>query len=779
MTISSADREITSVNLTCTANNTSKYGPGNFSGTGYTYSGKVGTWTGSSKEISLTASAQVRMTQIEVTLAAAEAGFVSAPTISPADGTNFDISQEITITPADAAHTVWYTTDESEPAVDGATSTKYTTPFVVDATTTVKAIAVDADGNASAVASATYTKLALLQGIAGIKTIVPTSGSADFIATLDGAVVTAVNGSTVYLQDGEAGIQYYKSSHGLAVGDKISGRVSGTATMYNGLRQLSTLDLTEATKESGAAVPAPIELTVSQLNGGYEQYENMLVVVKEATVSAAFNNRNGEITQGGEAVVVRAANTSITMDANNTVNVTGYPGKYNSTIQLNVLVQENIEVLSGKETPTISFANATVSMEVGQKQTITATTDGPALTYSSSDETVVTVNATTGEVEALKGGSATITASSAEDATYYAASASYTITVVSDEMPEGLSALVAEKDGVYYALQAVKGSANNTLDAEEIHVVGDKAVITSMDALPLTAWNINAEAGTIQSYGTGQYVKAASGNANLSLSTDKCVWTWDAENKAFVLGTRTILYKVEGFFKNYAASNITNKDYSTYAHPYTLARGYVQTVTADKFGTICLPYAVAAGDLSGATVYEPIAKRTVEGTLVSVVLAEVTALEAGKAYFICGTADQLVAAYNGTAAKTPVAGALTGTFDGINTTQADGANELTGKYMLSNNVLRPCGNGCWLSPNRAYLDVELLPEATAEVRGIELGFEGALTGINGVESCGADGVVDVFTLSGVRVRAAVPVAEATKGLPVGAYVVGTKKIIVK
>lgn len=66
ITISSTST-ITKVEITCTASGTSKYGPGKLSGTGYTYSGSVGTWTGSANTVELSATAQVRFTKIVVT----------------------------------------------------------------------------------------------------------------------------------------------------------------------------------------------------------------------------------------------------------------------------------------------------------------------------------------------------------------------------------------------------------------------------------------------------------------------------------------------------------------------------------------------------------------------------------------------------------------------------------------------------------------------------------------------------------------------------------------
>ena len=74
-TISSSVNKITKVEFTCTKSGTTEYGPGCFenptSGK-YSYSGKIGTWIGSATTFSLTASKQVRMDKIVVTLEASD-----------------------------------------------------------------------------------------------------------------------------------------------------------------------------------------------------------------------------------------------------------------------------------------------------------------------------------------------------------------------------------------------------------------------------------------------------------------------------------------------------------------------------------------------------------------------------------------------------------------------------------------------------------------------------------------------------------------------------------
>lgn len=70
ITISCATYNISKIVFTCTANGTAQYGPGSF-GTldGYSYSGKIGTWTGSAASVAFTTSNnQVRAKKIEVFL---------------------------------------------------------------------------------------------------------------------------------------------------------------------------------------------------------------------------------------------------------------------------------------------------------------------------------------------------------------------------------------------------------------------------------------------------------------------------------------------------------------------------------------------------------------------------------------------------------------------------------------------------------------------------------------------------------------------------------------
>ena len=72
-TFSCSNGNITKIEFTCTASGTSKYGPGNASANAgsYSYSGNKGTWTGSAASITISSTAQIRMSSLTITYAPA------------------------------------------------------------------------------------------------------------------------------------------------------------------------------------------------------------------------------------------------------------------------------------------------------------------------------------------------------------------------------------------------------------------------------------------------------------------------------------------------------------------------------------------------------------------------------------------------------------------------------------------------------------------------------------------------------------------------------------
>lgn len=96
ITITSTGGAITNIKFTCTANNTTKYGPGclTVEEGNYSYSDNVGTWTGSATEIIFTASTnQVRATEIVVTYGSSCDKIVTVQAGKPIQGASFQLDK--------------------------------------------------------------------------------------------------------------------------------------------------------------------------------------------------------------------------------------------------------------------------------------------------------------------------------------------------------------------------------------------------------------------------------------------------------------------------------------------------------------------------------------------------------------------------------------------------------------------------------------------------------------------------------------------------------------
>lgn len=123
-TISSSESIIEQVDITCSANGTSKYGPGNFnldkSSTGsYSYSGNKGTWTGDSSSLTLNASAQVRITNISITTKASKPSvLIDDNCLYQEIGVGGTFTMTATIKNAEDAKITWLSSDPSTIAID-------------------------------------------------------------------------------------------------------------------------------------------------------------------------------------------------------------------------------------------------------------------------------------------------------------------------------------------------------------------------------------------------------------------------------------------------------------------------------------------------------------------------------------------------------------------------------------------------------------------------------------------------------------------------------------
>ena len=174
---------------------------------------------------------------------------VSKPTFSPGTGT-YTTSQNVTINCNTAGATIHYTTDGSTPTT---ASNVFSTPILVETTTTIKAMAVKTGLEPSEVATATYTFPQGISTLAELRTLAPPynngANNGTTLYTYTGQAVvtqkkisTATNQAvTMYIQDETAAIMVYDATKKLQadveIGDKIT-NIQGTLTNYYGMVEI-------------------------------------------------------------------------------------------------------------------------------------------------------------------------------------------------------------------------------------------------------------------------------------------------------------------------------------------------------------------------------------------------------------------------------------------------------------------------------------------------------------------------------------------------------------
>lgn len=190
-----------------------------------------------------------------------------------------------------------------------------------------------------------YTISVWPSSISGLKTLITSESEIDFKVKLNNAVITYADEKNAYLQDADAAILIYVKGHGLTEGKSYTGVASGKAKLYNGLREITSIDWGTIIPED-VVVPAAQTVTLAELNANYDKYESMYVTVQNATVTSALSSRNATISQDSEEYNVYDKNNGLSATALSTANaianVVGFPGKFNTTLQLNVF--NNIDV---------------------------------------------------------------------------------------------------------------------------------------------------------------------------------------------------------------------------------------------------------------------------------------------------------------------------------------------------------------------------------------------------------------------------------------------------
>ncbi|MBQ6080566.1 MAG: chitobiase/beta-hexosaminidase C-terminal domain-containing protein [Muribaculaceae bacterium] len=254
----------------------------------------------------------------------------------------------------DDADAIYYTTDGNDPTTS---STLYSGSFTINATTTVKAIAVKNDVSSS-VASATFTKVT---GVADIAEALTQTGQFIFAGSAT-VVYQSEDNKYLYIKDdSDWGLVYGTVDGTYSNGDILDPDWKASNIVYNGLPEFNNpVASTFNSTNSGTAVE-PVAL--STING--DTPLNMYATMNNLTVSSVSNDGKTISLSGVNFVLRKQFDVTglPTFTVDKTYNVRGFVGIYqtsnNTTYQFYPIWAE--EVVSSD--PTVTFTPTSLTID--------------------------------------------------------------------------------------------------------------------------------------------------------------------------------------------------------------------------------------------------------------------------------------------------------------------------------------------------------------------------------------------------------------------------------
>ena len=276
-----------------------------------------------------------------------------------------------------------------------------------------------------------YTKIAELKNNA-----TATATAVKF--TFTDLLVTGTAGTSTYVTDGTDGLLLYGKASPYKAGAKISGTIAANLISFKNLTELQDLDLTGVTVTSEGNVVTPVAATINELVANQKKYENVLVTLSKVTFeSNALADMNISLTDGEESITLRdnfGVLTDFIFDTTKQYNVTAVATIFKESIQLYALSASDIQMITNLVDPETAWAADTVAVMPGQEEYECAlgTNYEGTITYSSSDETVATIDAN-GDITFVGYGHTVITAETPETSEYLASKVSFDLFFIEGE----------------------------------------------------------------------------------------------------------------------------------------------------------------------------------------------------------------------------------------------------------------------------------------------------------------------------------------------------------
>lgn len=283
-------------------------------------------------------------------------------------------------------------------------------------------------------------------------------------------------------------------------------------------------------------------------------------------VKVGDTNFNGEVTEIASGTANANKEYTFTGEATNGVITITINDKAKAVWVKSISVK-NEDVVPGKEAAGLSFGEVTkFTADLGSTftaPTLTKTTDAAA-TYTSSETSVATVDASTGAVT-LVGAGTTITATTPETDTYMAGSASYTLTITDVASMPKFQKVTTVTSGKRYLI-AVENNGEISV-AQPIPATGNPYGYLNVTAPAATDADGNiymediTNAFTITTVEGGYYIQQADGrylyqtgtfdSFNVGSAGSNAVWTIESQADGTFLITNVAMNKYVQFSTRY------------------------------------------------------------------------------------------------------------------------------------------------------------------------------------------------------------------------------------
>lgn len=602
-------------------------------------------------------------------------------------------------------------------------------------------------------------------------------------------------------------------------------------TWASGFAQEVTLDFTNATKDWGITTTATTKATkftngtyTIEASKGFKQQGKGVLLGKEgATLTLpAFDfdvekivvrkntgSVSGRVTQNIFVGTQKVSTQTTGADKDQTYKI---DAKYQAAGNIYVLKVTNanstqfskIEIYKAgptKTATTLDFGFTTKSVNINETFTAPATLKtgetaiSGAVTYTSSNSKVATVNKTTGEVSALVAGTTKITATYAGTSEYQGATAFYELTVVDPNATEvtfdftdpaslQYSNIVTTnlKEGDKFVKEPIsltnKKNGSNTPNRLFKSTSGfylgvyqeGKMELSAADGYAITGISFTKDGKTLK-------INGVLPNADWSGNAKSLILSVDATAAGTRIKTMTVSFTKTAVtptlpLDENAETSVTEKalnDAKTAGSAYDVK--LARTLTANVWNTICLPFDVTAEQIADVLKSAGNVKEfdREDATKQTIYFKDATTMVAGKPYLIKPTESAKELVFKGvkiTEYEPKNASgdnyAVYGTF-GKYTMKTDGTElflKTDGKFYI------PAAGTATMKGFRAYF--YNINGSTAGAA-LNLSF-GAATGINGV-AADAEKNVKVYNVNGQYV------GTNLEALPKGLYIVGGKKVL--